>query len=710
MEQPKISTSNALASAWIADNSDGTYTNSVLWADYPDTDVIRVNDTYYLISTGMHLFPGAPILSSKDLVNWEYHGYALPYDQLLAIANKGHSLDLKNGEIYDKGAWAGSIRYNFHLNKFYFLVNMQDGTDQEYAVLSVADHAAGPWKIYRLSQRLYDPGLLFDDDGTAYVVHGQGQLYLSRLKLVDKQTGEFAVDETFIEADEFGHYDKPIFNYQEGYYNEGAHVYKINETYYILSTPTWKGTDTKKEICIQTKDLVNGPYHVRDIHNSFMNFGENGIHQGGIVDVPQTDGSNEWWSIIFQDRHKLGRTPTLQPVFWEEDDNGANWPIIGAPKKEGCLAVPTFKKPTIKIHEQVLSSKQVQYFDDFSNKLLDRCWQWNHIPDDSKWNLDENPGHLRLYTTTLTDDFSRAQNTLRQRVIGPGSSATAKLTINQMLTGDITGIAVHQHHYNFIGVQAKSCGEKQLILNDNGQILEMMPLPRHLTTIWLRASAKYMEYRSEFYYSFDGIEFHHFGATYEMHYGHYVGMGFGIFTFATEQLGGYVDIDSFEINTHRLNQNLKPFNKRIEAEHYDNQIFNIKESVAAQYQHNPLTTWTADLYPTKLLTKWGDAYDLALSNLHDSDWVQYNRVDLGNGAKYFTVRLSSVLPGGRIEIRLNQIDGQLLSTLAIPTTGDLEIFQEYQSVMKSTITGIQKLYLVYYGPEKSCRINWFLFH
>ena len=45
--------------------------NPMLWADCPDPDVIRVGDTFYLVSTTMHLMPGAPVMASKDLKNWE---------------------------------------------------------------------------------------------------------------------------------------------------------------------------------------------------------------------------------------------------------------------------------------------------------------------------------------------------------------------------------------------------------------------------------------------------------------------------------------------------------------------------------------------------------------------------------------------------------------------------------------------------------------
>ena len=47
-----------------SDNGDGTFTNPVLWSDCPDPDLIRVGDDFYLVSTTMHLMPGAPIMHS----------------------------------------------------------------------------------------------------------------------------------------------------------------------------------------------------------------------------------------------------------------------------------------------------------------------------------------------------------------------------------------------------------------------------------------------------------------------------------------------------------------------------------------------------------------------------------------------------------------------------------------------------------------------
>ena len=61
------------------------FVNPVINADVPDPDVIRVGDDFYMVSTTMHLMPGAPIMKSKDLVNWEIVSYV--FDRLTDTPN-----------------------------------------------------------------------------------------------------------------------------------------------------------------------------------------------------------------------------------------------------------------------------------------------------------------------------------------------------------------------------------------------------------------------------------------------------------------------------------------------------------------------------------------------------------------------------------------------------------------------------------------------
>ena len=72
-----------------------TFTNPVINADVPDMDVIRVGDNYYMMSTTMHLMPGAPVMRSKDLVNWEIISYV--FDKLTDTSN--YIPSLLSGEI-----------------------------------------------------------------------------------------------------------------------------------------------------------------------------------------------------------------------------------------------------------------------------------------------------------------------------------------------------------------------------------------------------------------------------------------------------------------------------------------------------------------------------------------------------------------------------------------------------------------------------------
>jgi Glycosyl hydrolases family 43 len=78
---PLMSPVGALAQ----DNGDGMYTNPPLYADYPDPDIIRVGEDFYLVNSTIAYFPGIPILhrhACQDRTRREAH--AVPSDGLWA--------------------------------------------------------------------------------------------------------------------------------------------------------------------------------------------------------------------------------------------------------------------------------------------------------------------------------------------------------------------------------------------------------------------------------------------------------------------------------------------------------------------------------------------------------------------------------------------------------------------------------------------------
>jgi xylan 1,4-beta-xylosidase len=110
------------AQTWTADNGNGTFTNPLFYDEFSDPDMIRVGDDYYFTGTTMHSMPGVPILHSRDLVNWDFLGYAC--DRL----DFGPAYHLEGGkEIYGQGIWAPSFRY--HNGTFYIFSKCERADD-----------------------------------------------------------------------------------------------------------------------------------------------------------------------------------------------------------------------------------------------------------------------------------------------------------------------------------------------------------------------------------------------------------------------------------------------------------------------------------------------------------------------------------------------------------------------------------------------------
>jgi len=260
--------------------------NPMLWADVPDPDVIRVGDTYYLVSTTMHLMPGAPVMASKDLKNWQTVGYI--FDRL----TDSPKYDLQDGTVYGRGQWATSLKY--HNGRFYALLapNEQGAMGDTY--IFTAEKAEGPWSVLSRMRHFHDCSLFFDDDGRVYVIYGTGELMELKPDLSDVIEGTH--QQIFQrEADEKG-------------LLEGSRMIKHNGKYYLLMiSHTYAPGRHRREVCYRADD-IHGPYEKQVILESeFGGFSYEA--QGTIVDSPDGD----WYGIIFQDRGGVGRVLTVMP-------------------------------------------------------------------------------------------------------------------------------------------------------------------------------------------------------------------------------------------------------------------------------------------------------------------------------------------------------------------------------------------------------------
>jgi beta-xylosidase len=496
-----------------SDNSDGTFTNPVIAADFPDPDVIRVDSIYYMVNTTMFIFPGVPILKSYDLVNWQYCCNAVQRFDFHPAYN------LDGGNRYGHGQWATSLKY---LNGTYYLLFI---TLDEGGFLWTAAKPEGPWRVRKLPRGFYDPGLFFDDDGRIYVAHGYSKIYMTEL------------DESFAAKGK----DSLIYTGDIRRGLEGTHVYKINGYYYLYST--YGGLDGF-QAALRSKNIY-GPYEQRVVIRDTTHGVNFGIHQGALI---QTQ-TGEWWTMLFVDSGPFGRFPSLQPVTWK---NG--WPMVGVHGK----GVVTYKKPDVG-REYPMTTLPTS--DDFDRPELGMQWGWNHNPDPAQWSVTERPGYLRLRTAKVVDSLPKARNTLTQRMVAYysdtlSSTATTKMEFGNMNEGDIAGLAVFQDPYAFIGIK-KANGMCYIVMVNNGKTIDSSKVDG--TTIYLRASAIHGSGAAPLYggkrapgsgtasfsYGLDDRSFTPIGNTLHMRFNLriFTGNKFCLFDYATNALGGYVDFD-----------------------------------------------------------------------------------------------------------------------------------------------------------------------
>ena len=484
--------------------------NPIIWADVPDVSVIRVDDTYYMSSTTMHMNPGVPIMRSKDLVNWTLVDYA--YDRLV----DNDAMNLKNGEnAYGRGSWASSLRY--HNNQFY--VSTFSATSGKTHTYTTKQVGSGNWQEVNFSPDFHDLSLYFEN-GRSFMVYGGGDIRLVELnddlsgpkpgginQVIIKNASAVAGSNIMLPA-------------------EGSQLRKINGYYYLL-TITWP-QDGMRTVLVHRAESLTGPYSGK------VALQDQGIAQGSLIDTPDGD----WYALLFGDRGAVGRIPYLVPVHWQD-----NWPVFGVDGK-----VPQRLDVAVANHNVA----GIVTSDEFATDTLSLPWQWNHNPDNKHWSLTEREGFLRLGNGRIDKTLLDTRNTLTQRTFGPESTASVRIDISHLQQGDVAGLALIQKHYGYIGVKRSDTGtEIVAVQTANEQPTTLATLPLQQQDIYFKARAEFRDKTDEaqFYYSLNGSDWLPLGPVLNMQYTlpHFMGYRFGLFHFATQQLGGFADFDYYRL-------------------------------------------------------------------------------------------------------------------------------------------------------------------
>ncbi|MEI9851924.1 MAG: glycoside hydrolase 43 family protein [Sphingomonas sp.] len=397
-----------------------TYTNPILYADYSDPDVIRVGTDYYLVASSFHFSPGIPVLRSRDLVHWTIIGHVLPklpFGPLYDMPGP-HTLDDGiskpiGGTKYASGVWAPSIRH--HDGKFW----VYWATPDEGVFMATAVDPAGPWEpaVQVIAQAgLEDPCPYWDEDGSAWLVHGKvgaGPLILHRMA----PDGRSVLDAGVLIAED--RINLPVL--------EGPKLLRRNGWYYIFAPIGGVGTGPQ---AVGRARRIAGPYEWRVVLEPGTTPIQ-GPHQGGYVETPSGQG----WFAHFNSTGAFGRIVHLQPVVWKDD-----WPIIGRqiPDRTAGQPVASFAMPDT---GNPPTADRLQASDEFSAPALGLQWSWNHNPDDGAWSLSARPGWLRLQALAA-QQIVAARNTLTQILQGPASTVTARIDLGGMAEGQRAGLSL----------------------------------------------------------------------------------------------------------------------------------------------------------------------------------------------------------------------------------------------------------------------------
>lgn len=492
------------------DQGDGTYLNPIIPSDYSDIDCIRVGNDYYAISSTFQFSPGMTLLHSKDLVNWEICGNAIP--DLTQISEE---LNWTRMNRYGKGVWAGTLRH--HNRRFYLFF----GTPDEGFFMTSAPAAKGPWEP--LTCLLRESGW---DDCTAFW-DKDGKAYFAGTHFADGYKTyifDMAADGRSINRS-----SARLVN--EGSGREASKLIKAGDWYYLVFSEH-KGSKGRYVMAKRARSIT-GPY-AEERQLSYACREANEPNQGGII-----EGKDGKW--YFLTHHGTGdwsgRIVSLLPVTWT---NG--WPVIGdiiAPDSIGIM------KWNGKVPAKRSKRLCIARSDGFKDRRLAPQWQWNYQPRNDMYSLNERKGWLRLkaFKPLKPNQLKYAGNTLTQRCFRTDTSVVViKMDITHMTDGQKSGLCHFSGTHAAIGVVAED-GRRYVEYRKNDRTMRGELLSTQV--IWFQ-SVWGLDGLSTFSYSTNGKDFIPFGEPYQLAWGHYRGDRLGIYCFNDNGESGFVDVDYLE--------------------------------------------------------------------------------------------------------------------------------------------------------------------
>lgn len=369
----------------------------ILQGCYPDPSITRKGEDYYLVNSSFSMFPGVPIFTSKDLVNWKQVGHVLDRPSQLKVEKSGVS----------HGIYAPDIKYNKHNDTFYMITTQFAGGIGNM-VVKTKDPAKGWSEVQKLNFEGIDPAIFFDDDGKAYIVHNdappQGSEQYNGHRVIKMWDYDLEKDQIVPGS------DKIIVNggvdlSQKPIWIEGPHIYKKNGKYYLMCAEG--GTGGNHSEVIFMSDSPKGPYVPADnnpilTQRYFPKDRKEKVDWAGHADLVETP-EGQYYGVFLairpnvSNRVNKGRETFILPVDWS-----GTYPVF----QNGLVPM----KPKLKMPQGVqnqtgqtgfLPNGNFTYADKLTDKNLDYRWIAMRGPRESFITVTKNGVKVNPFATNI---------------------------------------------------------------------------------------------------------------------------------------------------------------------------------------------------------------------------------------------------------------------------------------------------------------------
>ncbi|WP_288437468.1 family 43 glycosylhydrolase [uncultured Chryseobacterium sp.] len=369
----------------------------ILQGCYPDPSITRKGEDYYLVNSSFSMFPGVPIFTSKDLVNWKQIGHVLDRPSQLKVEKSGVS----------HGIYAPDIKYNKHNDTFYMITTQFAGGIGNM-VVKTKDPSKGWSEVQKLNFEGIDPAMFFDDNGKAYIVHNdappQGTEQYNGHRVIKIWDYDLEKDQVVPGS------DKIIVNggvdlSQKPIWIEGPHIYKKNGKYYLMCAEG--GTGGNHSEVIFMADSPKGPYIPAAgnpilTQRYFPKDRKEKVDWAGHADLVETPDGKYYGVFLAirpneKNRVNKGRETFILPVDWT-----GKYPVF----QNGLVPM----KPKLKLPEgtQNLNGQKgffpngnFTYTDKLTDKNLDYRWIAMRGPRESFITVTKNGVKVNPFETNI---------------------------------------------------------------------------------------------------------------------------------------------------------------------------------------------------------------------------------------------------------------------------------------------------------------------